>query len=796
MTLGHSHYRIDAPGKVTGATLYPGDLTPGNLLHAKILFSGRPHARMVRMDVRAAEAVPGVVTIFTAKDVPVNEYGLTMFDQPVLVGLSSPPAPQRGETESGPPEGGDSIRPRRVPADVSRWEGDQVAVIVAETEEAAAKARELIQIEWEDLPLVPDVATALKDEVILHPEHGSNRLTHYKIRKGDMAAGWAAAEVIVEGRYQLPHQEHAFLQPEAALSYVDEAGRVTVEIAGQWVHEDQGQVAHALDLPADQVRIIYPAIGGAFGGREDMSLQIVMALAAWRLKERGEARPIRIIWTREESVIGHHKRHRATVETRWGATKAGQITAVETKLYLDAGAYNYTSNKVLGNAHLCVSGPYEIPNARIDSYAIYTTNVPGGAFRGFGAPQGAFVAENQMTKLAAALGMDPVELRLKNVLREGSEGITQTVMPAGVSMAAVIEGCALEAGWRKEKRGWQAPPAPQRGEGVVFARDGVRDPSPVADRLGAGLVKSFQSLPPDPKAIRWGRGFACAYKNVGYSFGFPERCEATIELYGGAEIERVVLRQAGADVGQGAHTVFKQMAAAAVGVPLEQVDLILSDTAQTGDSGSASASRLTWMAGNAIRGAGEKALAAWRSEERPARGHFRYIPPATEMMHPETGVAYPNFSYSYVAQCVELAVDLETGHLHVSRVVCADDVGKAINPDLIVGQIEGGVVQAYGYAVSEDLQIREGHILNPRLSTYLIPGIQDIPEQVEPVILEIPDPLGPWGARGVGEMPFLPLAPAITAALYDATGVWFDEIPLTPGRVVAKLREHGLGVDV
>jgi CO/xanthine dehydrogenase Mo-binding subunit len=756
MAIGQTKYRIDAPGKVTGVTLYPGDIAPEDFLIARVLFSNQPHARMVAMDTAAAEAAPGVVAIFTAQDVPVNEYGLTLFDQPVFVGLNS-----SGRSP--------------VPADVSRWEGDQVALVVAETEEAAHRACALIEIAWQELPLVPDMETALRGETLIHPENGhdSNVYYQHKIRKGDMDAGWAAADVVIEGAYRLPHQEHAYLQPEAAVSYLDEAGRITVAIAGQWTHEDQEQIAHALDLPVDQIRVVYPAIGGAFGGREDMSLQIVLALATWKLSERDERRPLRAVWSREESIVGHHKRHRATIHTRWGATKEGRITAVEADVYLDAGAYNYTSNKVLGNAHVSVAGPYEVPNARIDSRAVYTTTVPGGAFRGFGAPQGAFAAESQMNKLAAALGLDPVAIRLKNCLREGSQGITQTVMPAGVSLPEVVAQCALKSGWRQENGQWLPPDGPSQSAPPVF--------------------KSFQSLPPDEQALRFGRGIACAFKNVGFSFGFPERCEATIELLGGSEIERVVLRHAGADVGQGAHTVFRQMAAQAVGVDLELVELVVSDTAHTGDSGSASASRMTWMAGNAIRQAAAGALAKWHNEDRPARAHVRFTPPETQAMDPETGRSIPNFAYGYVAEAVELSVDVETGHIQVWRVVCANDVGKVINPQQVEGQIDGGVVQAYGYAVTENLQLENGRIRNPTLSTYLIPGILDIPERVEHVILEVPDPLGPWGARGMAEMPFIPLAPAITAALYDATGVWFDALPLTPEAVVAELQRHGAG---
>jgi CO/xanthine dehydrogenase Mo-binding subunit len=750
MRIGQSISKVDAPGKVTGKAQFPADLKHDGMLHGRVMFSGRPHARMLAMDTSAAESIPGVIEILTAKDVPVNEYGLTVFDQPVLVGLGSP----------------------MVGSDISLWEGDQVAIIVAESSRIAQEALEGIKISWQDLPLITDAAEAMRDEQILNPKFESNIRQHYQIRKGDMASGWAAADVVVEGTYTLPHQEHAYLQPEAGVAYVDEAGRITVEIAGQWTHEDQEQIAHALNLPLEQVRVKYTAIGGAFGGREDMSLQIVLALAAKRLHERGINRPVRMTWSREESIVGHHKRHKGTIHTRWGATKEGLITAVETEVIFDAGAYNYTSNKVLGNAHLMVSGPYVIPNAKIDSYAVYTNNVPAGAFRGFGGPQGAFAAESQMNKLAVALAIDPVELRLKNALRDGVPSVTQSPFPKGISMPEVIASCAREAGW---KQNWGAAGRKQDGDSSWVE------------------ARSFRTLAADPRAVKRGRGFACAFKNVGFSFGAPERCEATIRLHGGAEIERVELYHAAAEVGQGSHTVLKQMAAAALDVPVERIRLIASDTATSGDSGSASASRMTFMAGNAIRGAAEKALEAWQNEDRPAEGNYRYVPPSTSAYDPETGACDPNFSYGYVAEVVELAVDIETGQIFVERVVCADDVGKAINPTNIEGQAEGAIAQAHGYAVTENLQSREGHILTNRLSTYLIPGVLDIPGRVDTIILEEGDRLGPWGARGMAEMPFIPYAPAVTAALYDAVGIWFDEIPLTPERVVTVLREHGIG---
>jgi CO/xanthine dehydrogenase Mo-binding subunit len=733
VVIGQSIKRIDARGKVTGETPYPGDIDMDGQLWMKLRFSDRPHARVINIDTSQAEAVNGVMGIFTAKDVPLNEYGLVTKDQPVLCGP--------GSTIPG--------------ADIVRCYADCIAVVVAETEAIAACAAQLIDVEYEDLPSVFTAEAAMSDGAPqLHANTPDNILCHYRIRKGDMEAGWAQAEVIVEGEYDTGYQEHAYLQPEAGLSYIDDEGRVTVVVAGQWTHEDLWQINHALALPEEQVRVIYPAIGGAFGGREDMSVQIVLALAAWKLR-----RPIKVIWNREESIRYHHKRHPIRVWTRWGATRAGKIVAVEARVVGDAGAYNYTTTKVMGNANLMVTGAYEIPNIQIDTYGVYTNNIPCGAFRGFGAPQALFAAEGQINKLALALDMDPLELRLKNSIQEGSILSVGTPLPAGVTMPQVLEALGKESFWQNGER----EPAAQNTD--------------------------------DP-ALRRGRGIACGFKNVGYSFGFPEQSWAGIEIHGGVEIEKVVVRQAAADVGQGAHTVVMQMAADAVGVPLHKVRLIASDTAETGSSGSASASRLTFMAGNAIRGAAELAFKKWQDEERPAVAEYIYRPPKTTPYDPMTGRSEPNFAYGYAAQAVEVEVDIETGHIHLRNVVSANDVGKAINPEQVIGQIEGAVVQAQGYAIMEHLVSREGVIQNPHLSTYLIPTALDVPLEVKSVVLEYADPIGPWGARGMAEMPFLPLAPAIAAAVHDATGVWLDELPFTPDRVVAALRKQGLGMEL
>jgi CO/xanthine dehydrogenase Mo-binding subunit len=727
-SIGKSLDRVDAREKVTGQALYPGDINKPDQVYLKILFAGHPHAIVERVDTSDAEALEGVIAVFTAKDVPVNEYGLGVPDQPVLCGPGS-----------GKPF-----------ADRVRFVGDQVALVVAETPRIAENAVNLIKVQYQGLPVVTDPLIARQPgAVLVHPERSSNIFTHYKIRKGDVEAGFANADIVIESEYRTPVQEHAYLQPEAGLAYLDEIGRVTVVVAGQWTHEDQEQIAHALGLPVEQIRVIYPAIGGAFGGREDMSIQIVLALAVWRLHQRGIDRPVKIIWNREESIIGHHKRHAYYFKTRWGADCNGLILAAEVEAVADGGAYVYTSPKVLGNATLMCTGPYEIPNVKVDSYAVYTNNLPGGAFRGFGGPQGAFVAESQMNKLAEALHIDPFEIRMRNILNEGSILSVGTALPKGVSLPNVVEACAKAANW------------PEYAHPNNILRD------------GASVVR--------------GRGFACGFKNVGFSFGYQENCTATVELHGDLGIERAIIRHAAAEVGQGTHTAIIQMVAEALAIPTSRVEWDFSDTATSGNSGSVSASRMTFMAGNSIKGAVEQALRKWDNEDRPAIATYTYLAPKTTPLDPDTGHSTPNFAYGYIAQVVTVEVDTDTGLVKISEVVSANDVGKAINPQQVEGQTEGAIVQATGYALIENFIQKDGYVLTPHLSTYLIPTVLDIPDRVETVILEFPDPIGPWGARGMGEMPYIPLTPAITAAIHDATGVWFDEFPLTPEKVLRGL---------
>ena len=795
-TIGRSEARVDACEKLLGTAKYPSDDIPSDALHAMAVFTDQPHARLIDIDLSAALATDGVVAVLGSADVPVNEYGIVVRDQPVLVGVE-----HTGRS--------------KVLCNLSRWEADRLAVVVAETSEAARSGAAAIRSVWEPLPLLPDIDTALKSSYLLHPENGqpSNVYRSLRIRKGDMDKGWADADVVVESTYEFPYQEHAYLQPEAGFAYIDSENRVAVHVAGQWAHDDQLQIAHALDIPLEQVRVIYSAIGGAFGGREDISIQIVLALAARVLADRGIRRPVAMVWSREESMVGHHKRHRGRITACWGAKSDGRITAVRSEAWLDAGAYMSTSTSVMSNCHVHQVGPYVVPNAEVDSHLVYTSSIPAGAFRGFGAPQAAFVSESQMNKLADTLGIDPFDIRSINVLQENSIGATQMPLPPSVTLPQVLDECA-QAARTTHTMGDAASILPVVKSSSTAARvhaasttvDTASGPNVSVCLTYGGIGKNtyggsgnksfspFLSLPASRDALRTGRGVACGFKNIGFAFGSKESCKAKIVLRAEEDIERASAYRyasvyvSGADLGQGAHTAFLQMTAEATGLPLHRVRCYFVDTSVVPDSGSASASRLTLMVGNAILGAAERANVAWNNGSRPAVGEYRFVPPATTRPNTDTGKCTPTFSYGYVAQSVELTVDIETGHIQIDRVVSTHDVGRAINPQQVIGQIEGAIIQAHGYTFTENFQCEQGKVLNTRFSTYLMPGIRDIPSQIKSVVLEIPDNLGPWGAKGVAEMGIIAYAPAVTAALHDATGVWINSFPLTPDKVASSLQ--------
>ncbi|MBV9713690.1 MAG: xanthine dehydrogenase family protein [Ktedonobacteraceae bacterium] len=713
--VGASLPRHDALGKVTGATRYPADLVKPGMLQLQVVFAHKVHARIRSIDAQAALNYPGVVAVLTAEDVPYNAYGLIDEDQPVLC------------------------------KDKVRFEGDKVALVVAQNKEAASAGAGLVVVEYEELPAVTDVQSALAEGAPLVHEHlGSNKLYHIPLRKGDVGQAFAEADVVLEDTFSTSWQEHAFLQPEAGIAYIDEQGRVVVETAGQWLHEDRRQIARILRLPEERVIVRYAAIGGAFGGREDLSMQHLLALASWKLQQ-----PTALVWSREESMIAHHKRHPMNISCRWGAKKDGTITAVEAELLADGGAYASTSVEVVKAATLFVSGCYEVPNIAVDGYAVYTNNIPCGAFRGFGGPQAQFACEIMVTRLGQALGIDPIEIRRRNIYREGSIEPTKQPLPPGVSALQVLERCVEEARIR-----WGYGGAERRSQSAE-------------------------------SHLRRGIGIACGIKNVGYSYGFPEQATATVEIDGAAEMERAVVRIGAADVGQGAHLILRQIAAETLSLPLEKVMMICDDSSEAPNAGSASASRMTYMGGRAVRDAAAAAKEKWGyTDNEHVEATVQFRPAPTTPLNPETYSARPNYCYGYAAQAVEVEVNLLTGQVQVLRIISAHDVGKAINMQQVSGQIEGCLAQALGYALLENFQIRDGHVLTPHFNTYLLPTILDMPIEITPVVLELADPDGPFGARGVAEMALIPFAPAVAGAIHDAAGVWLTQQPMTPERVL------------
>ena len=711
--LGAKLPRPDALGKVTGRARYPADLVRDGMVHLKAVFSHRAHARILAIETADALRVPGVLAVFTAADVPFNRFGLISEDQPLLC------------------------------EDLVRYAGDRVALVAAESPDAAVHGAALVRVTYEDLPPLTDPHAALRPGAPRVHADRENVLGHVRIRRGNVDRAFATADVVIEEQFETSWQEHAYLQPDAGIAYW-EGDRLVVESAGQWLHEDRKQIAKLLDMPEECVVIRYAAIGGAFGGREDLNLQPLLALAAFKLR-----RPVAMVWNREESIVGHHKRHPYHIRAKWGARKDGTIVAAQTELVADGGAYASTSVEVLKGATLFASGTYAIENVASDGYVVYTNNVPSGAFRGFGGPQAQFAAESMVTRLALALDMDPIEFRRRNIYREASIQPTGAPLPPGVGAPQVLERCAAE----------------------------------VRSRLHYGLPENAHL---DGSPIRRGIGVASGIKNVGYSFGFPEQATATVELFGAREIERAVVRIGAADVGQGAHLAMRQICAETLKVPFECVELISDDSAQAPNAGSASASRMTLMGGRAVHDAAIAAMQAFPGT--PARATVQFRPSRTTALDPHTGTGDPNYSYGYVSQGVEVEVDVETGIVRVLRIISVHDVGRAINLQQVEAQIEGCLAQAVGFTLTENFICRDGKMLTPHFSSYLLPTALDMPYEVYPIVLECADPQGPFGARGVAEMPLIPFAGAVAAAVHAATGAWVTQLPMTPERVLAAIQ--------
>jgi CO/xanthine dehydrogenase Mo-binding subunit len=728
--------RLDIHQKVRGSRKYPQDFNMEDQFYAKVVWSAHPHAIVKKVDITAAEAAPGVVKVLTYKDVPINEYGINIADQHVLA-----------------PEGGKV-----------RWVGDRIAIVVAETQAQAERAAELVRVEYEPLPVVTDPRQAMQAGAsLVHEDRESNILHHIPVRKGDVEQGFAQADVIVESYYTTHYVEHAYMQPDAALGYIDDQGRVTVISSCQWPHDDLHQIAHMLDLPEDSLREIVPSVGGAFGGREDMHIQHLAALGAFVLR-----RPIKIIFDREEVTQRTGKRHPFYLRHRTGATHDGRLIAAEVEVISDAGAYASTSIPVLANAATFAVGPYKVPNARVDAYAVYTNNAVTMAMRGFGATQVPMGYEPQMDKLAEALGMDPVELRMKNLLEPGDVAVTGNVMTGETGVKETLRRAALAAGWRQEGERWVKP------------------------ELGA----------PSAPHKRRGIGVGIGYKNVGYSLGFEDKSSAHVELTlaESGEIAQALVKIASVEVGQGVLTALAQIAADTLSVDLSKVRMAYLDTANVPDAGSSSASRHVFMSGGAVHRACQAAREKWEAVLRAETGEthvemeytFRgRSVRATTPFAPETGQCEPHISYSYATQIALVEVDTETGETDILHFWAAADAGKVVNPPMYFGQQAGGVHMGVGYALTEHYIQQEGRPRTRRFSEYHIPTVLDMPRQFQSIAVEsAPDPNGPFGATGLGETPTLPTAPAITNAIHDAVGVWIDDLPANAERVWRALQGH------
>ena len=719
--VGQSVRRVDGIPKVKGQFEYASDLSRDGMLYGATLRSPHPHARIVAIDPSGAAAMPGVHAVLTQADLPGKKtFGLDVQDQPVLA------------------------------IDVVRYAGEPVAIVAAESPELAKQAMQAIDTQYTVLSPVTDMEQALdRNAPRVHPQ--GNVVRNLQIVHGDPNA---RADVWVEGVYETGMQDQAPLGPEAGLAVPAEDGGIDLFIATQWLHADLEQLAPCLDLPKEKVRLHLSGVGGAFGAREDVSMQIHACLLALRT-----GRPVKMSYGRQESFYGHVHRHPSRIWMRHGALKDGTLVNVQARLIMDGGAYTSTSPAVIGNATTFATGPYEVRNARLVGTAVFTNNPPCGAMRGFGAVQACFAYEAQMDKLAAALRIDPVELRMKNALHHGSE------LPTGQRVAGVapVREC-LQAVRRL--------PLP--------AQESPLDRDPMLLPGGAGNVGRGEGL-------RRGIGVAVGYKNLAYSEGFDDSSEAWVRVWpdrdgNGAMAE---VRTAAVEVGQGLDTIVTQIVRTELGI--DRVQLCRPDTL-IGSAGSSSASRQTMMTGGAVQAAcqavREKIEQAGGIEQlrRPVEATRVYRHRQTQKLDAGgQGDAHVTFAFGAARAVVE--VDIDLGLVRVVQLAVAQDVGKAINPQSVLGQIEGGSAQGLGLALMEEVALVNGQVKNASFTDYLIPTVLDMPPVVAELIEE-PEPGLPYGAKGVGEPSTVVVPAAVVAALRNATGQELRRAPVKPDDLV------------
>ncbi|GAA2382114.1 xanthine dehydrogenase subunit D [Streptomyces coeruleofuscus] len=768
--IGESTLRPDGILKVTGEFAYSSDMWHEDMLWGQILRSTVAHAEIVSIDTSEALATPGVYAVLTYDDLPtdVKNYGLEIQDTPVLA---------HGKV---------------------RHHGEPVAIVAADHPETARRAAAKIRVDYRELPVITDEASATAPDAILvhegRDDHHAGHVPHpnivhrQPIVRGDVEEARKRADVIVEGEYTFGMQDQAFLGPESGLAVPEEDGGVHLYIATQWLHSDLRQIAPVLGLPEDKVRMTLSGVGGAFGGREDLSMQIHACLLALRT-----GKPVKIVYNRFESFFGHVHRHPAKLYYEHGATRDGKLTHMKCRIVLDGGAYASASPAVVGNASSLSVGPYVIDDVDIEAVALYTNNPPCGAMRGFGAVQACFAYEAQMDRLAKELGMDPVEFRQLNAMEQG------TLMPTGQP----VDSPAPVAELLRRVKAMPMPPERQweSSEGADLRE------------LPGGLSNTTHG-----EGVVRGVGYAVGIKNVGFSEGFDDYSTAKVrmEVVGGEPV--VTVHTAMAEVGQGGVTVHAQIARTELGVT--QVTINPADT-RVGSAGSTSASRQTYVTGGAVKNAcelvREKVLEtgrrkfgsyhpAWATAELLLEGgkvvtdggevladlvevlgedaveveeEWRHRP--TEPFDLRTGQGNGHVQYSFAAHRAVVEVDTELGLVKVIELACAQDVGKALNPLSVLGQIQGGTTQGLGVAVMEEIIVdpKTAKVKNPSFTDYLIPTILDTPT-IPVDVLELADDHAPYGLRGVGEAPTLSSTPAVLAAIRNATGLELNRTPVRP----------------
>ena len=745
--------------KLTGTLKYTDDLSFPGMLYAQALRAGVPHARLVRIDASAAEKMPGIVRVVTARDIPGDPiYGLIFADQPALC-----------DNEI-------------------RYVGDALALVIGETPEQVKAALKAVNVELESLPVLSDVYQAIApDAPILHSrlkaEHPDmpNVLVHHAVRKGDPSRGFAEAAVIIEDDYQVPFVEHAFMELECSIAIPETDGSLTVYCGSQSPTDDRRQIAGVLGMPEKRVRVAHRYMGGGFGGKEDVAGQIHAALAAYLT-----GKPVKILWDRAESLRVHQKRHAARMHYKMGADREGRLVAAEISVYGDTGAYASAGEAVLFRSAAFACGPYRVPHVKVDSYAIHTNNPTCGAFRGFGGTQVAFASEVHLQKVADALGMDSYEFRMKNALELGDVTITGDVLNNFIS--AGVKAC-LQA----VKKAVDESPKPE--------------------------------LAPDE---RLGIGYATAYKNVGLGSNIPDGAGAKVSLEADG---RFLVRHGAADMGQGSEEAMGLIAARCLGVPMAAIRIHTGDTRDDPEGGMTTASRATFVSGNATllaaQGLRDQLWRAVSSEfsvppedlritdgafvnQKTGRIYIRlkdlaqsdvrfeseahFDAPPTQAIPAWSGEKHAapraplHFAYGYGAQAAIVAVNEITGTVRVIKLIAAHDVGMPINPRGVIGQIEGAAIQGVGYALSEEFPTLEAV---PQVTKFKDLGVlryRDLPEIV-PIVVEDPHPQGPYGAKGMGELAISPPAPAIANAIHNAVGVWINQLPITRKKVLEAIQQ-------